>query len=117
MPEAGRGDRDGEVRRRPADEGTLSPACDEVVQHISPRDRGSPGHAGRDKAAGGAGAGGCGVSGMRADPGPVPARAFRARARWLPGVLAGAWVLVCIAGMGILWRYKETPGPATHVPR
>jgi hypothetical protein len=31
----------------------------------------------------------------------------------LARILAGAWVVLVVAGMGVLWRYKSTAGPAT----
>ena len=44
-------------------------------------------------------------------PNPTPSL----RTGWIPVALAGAWVLLLLAGMGILWRYKSTPGPRVQV--
>jgi len=36
--------------------------------------------------------------------------------RWITRFLVGAWMLVLLAGMAILWRYEEAPCPRVEVP-
>jgi hypothetical protein len=36
------------------------------------------------------------------------------REGWIPALIAAAWGIALVAGMGILWRYKSTPGPETR---
>jgi hypothetical protein len=31
--------------------------------------------------------------------------------------VVGVWLLACVAGLGLLWRYKTRPGPAGDPPR
>jgi hypothetical protein len=38
------------------------------------------------------------------------------RGTWIPGAIAAAWILLLVAGMGLLWRYKLTPGPPIDAP-
>jgi hypothetical protein len=47
----------------------------------------------------------------------APLRDQRSRwSAWIPRVLAAVWIVLLMAGFGLLWRYKLTPGPLTDVP-